>query len=122
MPAIRPAACDQRPGSRSCSLWYIAGRLGHREKSVAWLARYVGALIAKEGFPPALVLYDIRGGRVDRLGAASRWILEPVDMWFDGQPAARIPARLLESASEALISRYAETLDARAGALGGGAA
>lgn len=132
---LTPADCDKRPGSRSCSAWYIAGRLGHRHRSPPWIFKQIAALIAHEGFPPPIVLYACTGRAVARVPAegapseprkvagltpASRWQLEPVDAWFDGQPSACIPPDIAASAGAIADARTADLLDQRAAALAGG--
>lgn len=123
MPGIPQADCDRRENSGSCSAWYIAGLLGHRERSWAWLKAQIDALIAHEGLPPPIILYFCGPGRkpkpVERVTARSRWSRAAVDAWFAGQPSARIPAHIAESASAALAAYYAGHLDRRAASLGG---
>ncbi|MEA3053528.1 MAG: hypothetical protein QOG72_2431 [Sphingomonadales bacterium] len=120
--SIPQAECDLRPGSRSCSAWYIAGRGGFRERSPAWILRQIRAWIDKAGFPPPIILFDCGPGRkpvkVDELTTRARWNLEAVDLWFTGQPSAALPAQVLESASAALAAHYAAALDGRAVGLG----
>lgn len=107
---LTPAPCDTRPGSRSCSAWYIAGRLGHRERSLAWIARQIQLLIDHEGFPPPIVRFA-GDRRVDAIGHASRWNLEAVDAWFDGNT---VPAALAPAVSSLAAARDAALLDQRA--------
>lgn len=121
---IPQADCDRRPNSRSCSAWYIAGRGGFRERSPAWILRQIQAWIDHEGFPPPIILYFCSPGRrptrVGELTTRARWNVEAVDLWFAGQPSAKLPPHILESASAALAAHYAGQLDARAEAIGGG--
>ncbi|MEA3036829.1 MAG: hypothetical protein QOH04_2606 [Sphingomonadales bacterium] len=125
MSQLKPALCDTRPGSRAVSAFYVAGRLGYRERSWPWIRRQVEALIAHEGFPTPIILYDCArpaaARRVEGVNSGSRWDKEAVDAWFDGQPSARIPAAIAESASTRLAARYAGELDARAAAMAGAA-
>lgn len=112
-----PVPADLREGSRSCSLFYIARRLGYGERSEGWLVSYVDCLISHEGFPPPLPLYRVTGGsrrKVDRLGGGHRWNRDAVDAWFDGT----IPPKLAAVVEDGLAARYAAQLDARAAALG----
>lgn len=122
---IAPAKCDRREGTRSCSAWYVAGLGGFRERGEAWIFAQLQAWIDHEGFPPPIILYDCgpgrRPARVDRLGRRSRWSVAAVDAWFAGQPSARIPAHIAESATAALAAHYASALDRGAEAIGGGA-
>lgn len=125
MATLAPANCDTRPDSQSCSAFYIAGRLGHRDKSWTWVKAQIEALQAHEGFPPAIILYSCTAPRPRKLAEltpSSRWNRAAVDAWFDGQPSAMIPAHLAETAGEALAAHYANDLDGRAAALGGGRA
>lgn len=123
MPGIPQADCDRREGGGSCSAWYIAGLLGHRERGWKWLKAQIDALIANEGLPPPIILYHCGPGRkpkpVEGVTARSRWSRAAIDLWFAGQPSARIPARIAESASAALAAHYAGALDRRAAAIGG---
>lgn len=121
MPLV-PADCDKRPGSRSCSAWYIAGRLGHRRRSPQWIFKQIQLLIEHEGFPPPIVQFTRFGHKVDGLHPSSRWQLEPVDAWFDGQPSAQLPDHILANAGELTERRQADELDARAGAFAGASA
>lgn len=125
MATLAPAACDTRPDSPSCSAFYIAGRLGHRDRSWTWVKAQIEALQANEGFPPPIILYSCtapKPARVAGLTPSSRWNRAAVDAWFDGQPSAMVPARLIETASEAFAGHYANDLDARAAALAGNGA
>lgn len=114
---IVPADADTRPNSRTCSLWFIAGRLGKRERSPKWLAGYVQQLVDHEGFPPPLPHYRA-GRKVEQVCEQHRWQLDAVEAWFDGL----LPPPLREVTpgySPALAARFAGTLDARAAAIGG---
>jgi hypothetical protein len=117
-----PTSADLRPGSQSCSLWYIAGRLGYREKAETWLVAYVSELIAGDGFPPPLPLYralhSVRPVRLDKVTASHRWNRDAVDAWFDGT----IPPPLVEARNDNVAARFAAQLDARANAIAGAAA
>jgi len=115
---LTPAPCDIRPGSRSCSLWYPAGRLGHRERSFEWIANQIQLLIDNDGFPEPLALYDTAQRKVDRITPKSRWNVDAVDAWFDGT----VPAHLTEAHQSRLVSMHAAQLDANAAALSGASA
>jgi hypothetical protein len=123
MTGLKPALCDQRENSSAVSAWYIAGRLGHREKAWSWVKAQIEAMMG-DGFPPPIILYDC-SPRVPRpkpregIFPSSRWDKRAVDLWFDGQPSAFVPPQVAESASAALVGHYANDLDARARALGG---
>lgn len=119
---LTPADCDKRPHSRSCSAWYIAGRLGHRERSQGWILRTIQQLIDQEHFPPPIVQFTRTGERVAGLHASSRWQIDAVDTWFDGQPSARLPDHLLAAADALEAERTAAELDARAAAFAEGQA
>lgn len=104
--------CDKRAGSRSCSAWYVARRLGHADKSAPWILKQIAALIAHEGFPPPIILYHIPkddpeapASKVAALTLKSRWQLEPVDAWFDGQASARLPEPIAAAAADRKGSR-----------------
>ncbi|HEV2747512.1 MAG TPA: hypothetical protein VGW34_09475 [Allosphingosinicella sp.] len=113
---IVPAHCDSRPGSQTVSLWYVAGWLGQRERSAAWLAGQIDLLIAHEGFPPPIPFY-IGARRIASAHASARWLREPVDAWFDGLR----PAHLIADGTE-IAARYADRLDAAAAAIAEGIA
>lgn len=123
MTGLKPALCDTRPESPAVGPFYIAGRLGHREKGWSWIKAQIEALMKHEGFPPPFVLYACtgprRGRRVEGITPSSRWHRAAVDAFFDGQPAAMVPARAAESALGVLAGHYANDLDARAAALAG---
>lgn len=94
---------------QSVSLFYVAGRLGQRERSPKWLADYLDQLIAKEGFPPPLPLYR-SGKRVATIGTFTRWTRDGVDAWFDGF----LPPALGAAVDDQRLAEAAAVMDARA--------
>jgi hypothetical protein len=117
---LTPADCDKRPDSPSCSPWYIAGRLGRRERSATWILREIQKLMDHAGFPPPIVQLDGRGQPVAGLRVNARWQREPVDRWFDSQPSARLPERLVEAAELTEQERTRRRLARRSAAIGKG--
>jgi len=117
-----PADCDKRPDSPSCSPWYIAGRLGRRERSGQWIVREIQKLIDHAAFPPPILQLDDKGKPIAGLRLTSRWQREPVDAWFDAQPSARLTETTADAAFETEKARAARRLDARAEAIGAGKA
>lgn len=122
MPGLSPTDCDKRPGSKSCSAWYIARRLGHADRSPSWIIRYIGALIEREGFPPPITLYhfatdEAPPAKVAGVTLKSRWQVEAVDAWFDGQASAKVPERIATSASARVDQRKADEVRARTAAM-----
>jgi hypothetical protein len=109
-----PTPADTRPDSRSCSLWYIAGRLGQRERSERWIADQVAQLVELESFPPPLPLFSVsKRRRVAGITGARRWNRDAVDAWFDGL----IPPGLVAAIETRTAALHAATLDARAAEL-----
>lgn len=117
---IVSAEADRRAGSRTCSLWYVAGWLGKRERSPQWLADYVQKLVERQNFPRPLP--DYRAGRlVEKVTGSSRWLTQAVDAWFDGLLPPGIAEGAGDDAARARVAaRWAGTLDQRAAALAGG--
>lgn len=107
------ADCDGREGSQSCSPWYIAGRLGQRDRSQAWVIGQIEQLIDHAGFPLPLI-HMIHGKPVRGVKASSRWQREAVDRWFDAQPSARLSLSLEEQATQVEAERISRELDERA--------
>lgn len=115
---VAPPAAAQGRADPTCGLFDILARLGQarhggRQRSFAWGARYVQALINGDGFPPPLPL--LHGSTLAReIRPRSRWQLAAVDAWFDeaAGPAAT-------SAADAAAARHAaDAMDARAFNLG----
>lgn len=79
---------------------------GGRATSNDWRSGHVNGLIANAGFPKPLP--DHTGSRI--VNARSRWQLEPVDCWFDGET----PADALGHANPADLALHAADMDNRA--------
>jgi hypothetical protein len=108
-----PPDCDRREHSQSCSPWYIASRLGHRERSAPWIFGQIQQLIDHAGFPPPIVRL-IGGEPVEGIRQLSRWQREAVDRWFDSQPSARLAIPLAQAADQVEQDRVDRELHERA--------
>jgi hypothetical protein len=110
--ALPPSAAQGRQDP-TCGLFDILARLGQaqagtRRRSPAWAARYIQALIDREGFPAPLPI--LHGDKLCReIRTRSRWQLAAVDAWFDDQagPAAsnHVDAAAARQAAQAMDER-----------------
>lgn len=94
-PLTQAALAHTNPrNAHTCGIHDIAGRMGHADRSVAWICKLIDRLIVEQDFPkpfPAL-----RGNTLTaKVGRRTRWAREAVDAWFHGQlpPGAQAQAR-----------------------------
>jgi hypothetical protein len=109
LPANDLPIAARASGPLTYPLFSVAGMLGQRQRSPAWICRYLDQLIEHEGFPPPLPLLT-RGGLTRSAHRRSEWLRDAVDAWLGGQA----PPPLAPAIDEAARSAAGARMDARA--------
>lgn len=108
--APAPAPCRQL-----LNIFSVAGHLGQRRRSLAYIVRYLDQLVEHAGFPAPLPV-NTRKGLIRTAHKDSQWLADAVEAWLAGQA----PAPLAPSIDAATMAAAGNRMDANAGRLRAG--